>query len=190
MASFQGYKIENVVDHDSSFTIDVSLDSNCGVFRRYHAGNNPYRYVDPDGRTWLEFVRGSNILLVHPGTRDIEGPPRAFPAGNNTTNPAGDPNTVGSNGPAPSGTFPVQNPVNTEGGPEFGPYFFPVGEVGPNGEGLDIARQRGIGIHGGRRGPESRTHGCIRVSDETDRALYEIHQSDPITSITIREREE
>lgn len=28
----------------------------------------------------------------------------------------------------------------------------PVGAIGPNGERQDIARQRGIGIHGGREG--------------------------------------
>lgn len=175
------------VDPRTSKTSYKILENPQKLNQYAYAGNNPYRYIDADGRTWLEFVRGSNILLVHPGTTDTQGPPQAFPAGNNTTNPTGNPNTVGSNGPVPTGTFPVQNPVNTEGRPEFGPYFFPVGEVGPNGERLDIARQRGIGIHAGRTGPESRTHGCIRVSDETDRSLYDIHQSDPITSITIRE---
>jgi RHS repeat-associated protein len=154
-----------------------------------YAGNNPWRFIDPFGLSWIEFVRSLNLLLVHLGTTDTQGPPQAFPAGNNTTNPTGDPNAVGSNGPAPTGTFPVQNPVNTEGRPEYGPYFFPIGEVGPNGERLDIARQRGIGIHGGRRGPESRTQGCIRVADQTARDLQETHQADPITSITIRERE-
>ena len=49
MASFLGHKVENVVDHDFGFTIDVSLDSNCGVFRRYHVGNNPETFGDPLG---------------------------------------------------------------------------------------------------------------------------------------------
>lgn len=31
------------------FFIDVSLDSDKGVFRRYHTGNNPVNLVDPFG---------------------------------------------------------------------------------------------------------------------------------------------
>lgn len=145
------------------------------------------------GCTWTGYENFKFILETQHMTwkgvlqQETQGPPRAFSAGNSTTNPTGSPNTVGSNGPVPEGTFPIQNPVHTEGRPEYGPYFFPVGEVGSNGERLDIARQRGIGIHGGRRGPESRTQGCIRVSDETDRNLNQIHQADPIHSITIRE---
>jgi len=108
-----------------------------------------------------------------------------YPAGNNTINPTGDPNKVGCNCPAPTGTFPVQKPINTAGHPEYGPYFFPIGARGPLGQRLDIARQRGIGIHGGRRGPQSKTLGCIRVSDDTVISLYQFYQRDPITDITI-----
>jgi len=80
----------------------------------------------------------------------------------------------------------VQPPINTAGQPEYGPYFIPIGARGPNGERLDIARERGIGIHGGRRGPQSRTQGCIRVGDDTVRDLVDINRRDPITEIEIR----
>jgi RHS repeat-associated protein len=102
-------------------------------------------------------------------------------AGNNTVNPAGDPNRVGSNGPAPSGVFPVQRPVlipteDVRATKAYGPAFFPIGQAG------DIARRRGIGIHGGRRGPQSPTQGCIRVSDD---ALRQMVAQFNIVSITI-----
>jgi hypothetical protein len=132
------------------------------------------------------FDSRSSTLYVHPGNRITEGPPQTFPAGNNTTNPGGDPYTVGSSGPAPSGTFVVQDPVSTGNSVSYGPYFFPIGAQGANGERLDIARQRGIGLHGGRTGPNSPTEGCIRVSNDTITDLVRIHQADPITSITIR----
>lgn len=80
----------------------------------------------------------------------------------------------------------AQPPVRTGSSPSYGPYCFPVGARGPNGERQDIARQRGIGIHGGRTGPMFPTQGCIRVSNIAIRDLYNIHQQDPITQITIR----
>lgn len=145
-----------------------------------YVGGNPLSYIDPLGLAALRYENGT--LTV---TRN-NGEVRTYPAGNNTTNPSGDRNTVGSNGPAPQGTFPVQPPVNTTGRPEYGSAFFPVGAVGPNGERLDIARQRGIGVHSGRRGYQSRTQGCMRVDESTIQYLLQINQDDPITEITIR----
>lgn len=109
-----------------------------------------------------------------------------YSSGNSTTNPKGDPYKVGSNGPAPKGIFPVQPPINTTGRPEYGSAFFPVGAVGPNGERLDIARQRGIGVHSGRRSYQSKTQGCIRVDENTIQDLLRINKNDPITQITIQ----
>lgn len=148
-----------------------------------YVANNPLRWIDPSGLSSLVFDRGTGTLTVI----GSDGSQLAkYPAGNNTTNPTGDPLKVGSNGPAPSGTFPVQSPINTQGQPEYGPYFIPIGDVGPNGERLDIVRKRGIGIHGGRRGPQSRTQGCIRLHDKDVRDLVGIDAEDPITEITIQ----
>ena len=97
-------------------------------------------------------------------------------AGNRTVNPGGNPFTVGSEGPAPTGTWPVGAPVSTGTSISYGPFFFPVGARG------DIARDRGIGIHAGRSGPQSRTQGCIRVSDAAIRVMAGRFN---ITSITI-----
>lgn len=111
----------------------------------------------------------------------------SYNAGNRTINPTGDPYAVGSNAPAPCGTFPVQPPitVSREEQARFGPYFWPIGAVGPNGERIDIARQRGIGFHGGRSGPQSRTLGCIRASNADIIDVYNRTQADRITEITI-----
>jgi RHS repeat-associated protein len=151
-----------------------------------YVGKNPILSIDPLGLSSLEFDRGSKTLTL----RDRNGfPVTSYPAGNDTINPGGDPNTKGCNRPAPNGTFPLQRPISTAGSLEYGSYFFPVGARGPKGERLDIARLRGIGVHAGRTGPRSRTRGCIRVSDDDVRDLclwYQLlEQIDPITHITI-----
>lgn len=143
---------------------------------------DPINFIDLNGLSSIIADRASNTLSLWDSTGDFIG---RFPVGNRTTNPQGNPNQVGSNGPAPSGTFPVQPPVTTGTSPAFGSFFFPIGAVGPDGQRLDIARQRGIGLHGGRSGPQSRTHGCLRVSDETLRELVDFYRFDPITQIDI-----
>ena len=49
MNAVLNYKDEKFFNSDFEITIDVSLDSNNGVFRRYLVGNNPVNYVDPWG---------------------------------------------------------------------------------------------------------------------------------------------
>jgi hypothetical protein len=43
------YKAVKSSDSDFEMTIDVSLDSNKGVFRRYLVGNNAVNWIDPLG---------------------------------------------------------------------------------------------------------------------------------------------
>jgi RHS repeat-associated protein len=142
-----------------------------------YADSNPVAFIDSSGLSSLVFDRGSGTLDVYDGKGNYIG---RYDAGNFTTNPGGDPKIVGSNGPAPNGTYPVQAPINTGVSPAYGPYFFPIGAPG------SLIRRRGIGLHGGRRGPMSRTNGCIRVSNDTDRKLYQLYQTDPIQQITIQ----
>ncbi len=136
-----------------------------GVNMYAYVGNDPLKMLDPSGLSSLVFNRSSGTLTVIDGNGNVVG---VYLAGNFTTNPRGNPNTIGSNGPAPSGTFPVQAPVSTGSSPAYGPYFFPIGAPG------SIVRQRGIGIHGGRSGPTSKTLGCIRVSNETAQILHQL----------------
>lgn len=135
-----------------------------------------------------------SIYHYHPGEGQCseETPPVQMKAGNNTTNQTGDPYARGSNGPAPNGTYPVQKPIATGDSKSFGPYFFPIGDCGESstctGEKAgDIARQRGVGIHAGRSGPEDKTNGCIRTSKEDIVELHEMSQEEPLTEITIQD---
>ena len=169
----------------SRWTAKDPIDFAGGDVNLYrYTTNEPVRFIDPWGKASATYdsITDSLVVVDDSGVIVIG----SYPAGNNTTNPAGDPNTVGSNGPAPHGTFPVQPPVDTQGRVEYGPYFWPIGDVGPNGERLDIARQRGIGLHCGRSGPESRTQGCIRMSDADCYNLFDATRNDPLTEITIR----
>ncbi len=144
--------------------------------------NNPLSFIDPTGLSTAVVNRGNGTITVTMNN----GQTITYPAGNNTTNPSGDPNTVGSSGPAPAGTWPVQSPVNTSGDVRYGPYFWPIGAVDAQGNRVDIARQRGIGLHGGRRGHQSRTQGCIRMDDADILDLYRRTTNDPLTAIEIR----
>ena len=144
--------------------------------------NNPLKFIDPTGLSTAVVDRGNGTIAVTLNN----GQTVTYPAGNNTTNPSADPNTVGSNGPAPAGTWPVQSPINTSGDFRYGPYFWPIGAVDAQGNRADIARQRGIGLHGGRRSHQSRTQGCVRMDDADIQDLYQRTTNDPLTTIEIR----
>jgi hypothetical protein len=64
MNAVLNYKDEKFLDCDFGSTIDVSLDSNNGVFRRYHVGNAPMKWMDP-----LGLIKGkclmAKALVVH-----------------------------------------------------------------------------------------------------------------------------
>lgn len=138
------------------------------------------------------FDRSDGLLYIYPGENGDAGPPVIFSAGNETRNMAGDPYTVDSNGPAPNGTYPVQGPIYTGNSESFGPYYFPVGDCGTSPtcsgpQGGDIARKRGIGVHGGRTGYQRPTDGCIRLNNDDVRTLNEMNAADPLTKITIQD---
>ena len=153
-----------------------------GVNTYAYAIQNPVSKIDPLGLSTAVADRVAGTLTV----TFADGTTVTYPVGNNTVNPAGDPNTVNSNGPAPAGTFPVQAPVDTGNSVRYGHHFFPVGAVNPNGAPGDIARQRGIGIHGGRRDHNSRTEGCLRVDDGDLTDMVTRTSGDPLTQVTIQ----
>jgi len=150
-----------------------------------YVSNNPVVLIDRLGLSDAVFDRGNNTITVTTNN----GQTFTYPAGNNTVNPTGNPNQVGSNGPAPNGTYPVQPPViDPTPAAAYGPVFYPIGQVGPNGERQDIARERGIGLHGGREGFYSPTHGCIRLNNQDITNLNNILRAlnDPLTRITVQ----
>ena len=153
-----------------------------GINPYVYASANPVSLIDVSGLSTAVADRVAGTLIVS----FQDGTTVAYPVGNNTINPAGDPNTVGSNGPAPAGTFPVQSPIPTGNSVSYGPFFFPIGTVNPAGSPGDIARQRGIGLHGGRRSHSSRTEGCLRVDNGDLNELVHRTRTDPLTSITIK----
>ena len=175
-----------------------------GLHKYTYVGNDPTGRVDPLGLAEMVFNRTTGNLSVFAGSTYSQAvtlvgkdwapvlaePLITIPAGNNTTNPAGDPFQVGSRGPAPSGTYPAQAPRYTGNNQSYGPWFLPIGDCGTSPSCIgprtgDIARQRGIGVHGGRSGPQSRTEGCIRVGNRELETLVWIDRLDPIRRITI-----
>lgn len=95
-----------------------------------------------------------------------------FPAGNNTTST--------SNGPWPNGTYDFSH-YNEH--PESGP----TGPYGSNGIFVfNVPGRTGMGVHSGRRGPKSKTLGCVRTTDSAMDSLNDLHSNDPIETITIR----
>jgi RHS repeat-associated protein len=156
-----------------------------GINLYAYVGGNPVNLIDPFGLSSVSFDRALGTIRVYDQNGILMG---EYPAGNFTTNPAGDPYRVGSNGVAPPGNWPVQSPINIQRQPEYGPRFWPIGARGPEGQRLDIARQRGIGLHSGRRGPQSKTEGCIRISDSDSDTIAGQVTNDPITDISIQGR--
>jgi len=138
--------------------------------------NDPVNLIDPSGLSNVVFDRSDGRIYVYPGGNGTYGPPQAFPAGNNTVNPGGDPMTPESHGPAPNGTFPVGPYTPINGGPNssYGSGFFPI----------NLGARTGVGIHAGREdrgGPNAKTLGCIRTTESALDAL----RRDPPTRITI-----
>lgn len=130
---------------------------------------NPISRVDPLGLSDVTFDRGSGTITIYDNQGNQVG---QYPAGNNTT--------PTSNGPWPNGTYPYSHYVpHPESGPN-GPY-------GSNGNFVfDVPGRTGMGIHSGRSGPQSRTLGCVRTTDEATDFLRELNRTDPLGTITVQ----
>lgn len=163
-----------------------------GINKFSYVGNNPVSFIDSWGLSSLVLDQGGGTLSVYPGNADTQGPPQSFSAGNNTTNPQGNPYTQDSYAPLPTGTFPVGNYIPTGNDPNsaFGTGFFPIilPPAPPLSDGVQGApspARTGPGIHSGRAnrgGPNARTRGCVRTTDPAIQSLI----NDPPTTITVQ----
>lgn len=137
----------------------------------------------------LVFSREDGTIYLLDEDGNVEN---SWDAANNTTIPDGDPCIEGSEGPAPNGEWPINRPVADTGDSRcYGPHFIFVGDAGDGDDRNDIARQRGIGVHGGRTGHEHNTRGCIRMENDDVEELVEWMREhaddDPVDSITIQD---
>ncbi len=151
------------------FTTQDPLSIFGGINYYQYALNIPTKFTDPLGLSVAFFDPCNGLLaIISLGTL------YEFPAQNITT---------GGYAPIPAGIYSVGPPRENTGGrtgyiPSEGPYFIPI----------NVPGRTGIGIHGGRMGPSSPTHGCIRTTNQSLRSIlstiYDANK-DPISSITV-----
>jgi hypothetical protein len=105
------------------------------------------------------FDPGAEKITIHFANGDT----RFYKAGNRTTNPNGDPCTVGSHAPAPPGEWVLNLPHYAQPGdaryPRVGPAFFLIGSPGT------APFRRDVGLHAGSDSHTNLTFGCIRISN-------------------------
>ena len=150
--------------------------------RYAYTGNNPINRKDPRGLTWLVFDPNSDILYVHPGTTETQGPPQVFPATNNAQ--------IGSRGQWDDGKYDFSYWVpHTGNGPDS--------QYGSNGNFVfDVYGCQGCGIHSGRQnscdlagrcGVNFATNGCIRTTDDATSVIRQFHHNgDPVLFLIVQ----
>lgn len=133
-----------------------------------YAEGNPVLKFDRTGLSSLCFDRASGMMTVYDKNGTVID---SYPAANNVTK--------GSKGPWPDGEYDFSH---YNGHPESG-------KAGPYGSHgifvFDVPGRSGMGVHSGRKGPQSKTLGCIRTSDDDMGKLNEVNNTDPLQSIKV-----
>jgi len=135
-----------------------------------YAHGDPVNQIDPLGLTSIFFDAPNQTVTYYDGAGNQVA---SYPAGNNVTS--------SSNGPFPEGTWSYSY-YNEH--PESGP----TGPYGSNGIWVfNVPGRSGMGFHSGRSGPQSKTLGCVRSTDDATGFLknFTNQSRDPVTSITI-----
>ena len=147
-----------------------------------YVSNNTVNKTDPLGLSWLEYVRETNTLLIHPGPIFFQFFPEAFPASNNAQRD--------SRGGWPSGIFTFAYWVPHAGDRSNDPF-------GSHGNFVFYVQGcQGCGVHSGRQDSCDRagrcgfnyaTNGCIRTTDEATSQILQMHTSgDPLEFLWVR----
>ncbi|WP_321778399.1 RHS repeat-associated core domain-containing protein, partial [Sulfurimonas sp.] len=129
---------------------------------------DPVGFVDPEGLSGLIFNRENKTLTIYnsEGEKII-----SFPAQNNTTS---------KTRPWKDGTYKYSHYKAHTESKKTGPY-------GSNGNFVFTVKGRsGMGVHSGRKGPASKTLGCIRTTNKATKYLLELHKTDALTSIKVK----
>ncbi len=130
---------------------------------------NPISRIDPLGLSDVTFDRSAGTITVYDNQGNQVG---QYPAGNNTTST--------SNGAWPDGTYDYSHYVPHPESGATGPY-------GSNGNFVfDVPGRTGMGIHSGRKGPQSKTLGCVHTTDDATDFLKGLNQTDPLKTITVK----
>jgi hypothetical protein len=124
--------------------------------------------TSPGLATTVAVRSGQNIANFYPARLTVtlhfsNGESRSYPAANHTTNPSGDPCTVGSHGPCPAGRWFLNPPDFVQRGTaryrRVGAAFFLIGRPG------SIPFDRSVGLHAGTDSHLDLTYGCIRMKN-------------------------
>ena len=117
-----------------------------------YCGNNPIRYFDKDGRSFLIFVASEKLLFVFDKNGNLVG---VYPASNNLDSKA--------RGHYPEGRWKYLHHTHQTFSSGFFGFDAPSDEPGS------------LGIHAGRADWQHPTLGCIRTTEEAISVIHKLH---------------
>lgn len=127
------------------------------------------------GLSSIEYIRSEGTIYVYDGDGNLK---YSCAAGNNLTKKA---KKNWENGNWTNGTYSYSHYNRHAESSTTGSYGSHGIHV------FTVPGHSGVGVHSGRNGPESVTEGCVRTTDPCMELINELHKTDPLIGITIRE---